>query len=230
MLSAMMSVQYISSRKMNTAVSSFVKDVSNSESDSDVLKLTEDFVNSFETTVGFAESNAGRKWIRGLYPTPSSTKPVKPTPTPPTKQPPIVYEPQICDSSSSPCLISINPDSVTRDEIGLTRITVTGQGFEQDRTLVYLCNKISQNCNSVVPNSQVSYDTEKSGDRSGVVILDEKTLTFILPSTLELSCRVQDEACLGGFIRGYPVIPGDYYIEVQTRAGTSNRLSFTISK
>lgn len=228
MLSAMMSVQYISSRKMNTAVSSFVKDVNNSESDSDVLKLTEDFVNSFETTVGLAESNAGRKWIRGLSPTPTTS--TRPTPTPPTKQPPIVYEPQTCDSSSSPCLISINPDSVTRDEIGRVRITVTGQGFEQDKTLVYLCNKISQNCNSVVPNSQVTYGTDKSGDKSGVVILDDKTLTFILPSTLELSCRVQDEACLGGFIRGYPVIPGDYYLEVQTRAGTSNRLSFTISK
>lgn len=230
-----MSVQFIATRRTNQQINKFIESVDNSESDADVLKMTEEFINSYRSAFSLSESGASRRFIAGgvkLTPSATPSTSTRPTKTGPTKQPPIVYEPQACDDASSPCISSVAPSKISGDEIGKARITLTGSGFVKNQTLVFICSSDVAKCNGVVPNSKI--DTESTDydkfDTTGVVVLDEKTLTFIMPSTLELSCRVQDDACLGGLIKGYPVTPGNYFIEVQTRSGTSNRIPFSIGK
>lgn len=228
-LSATLSVQYIANRRSDQYIREFITRVNDSESDADVLKFTEEFINSYQSAFSLSESGAARRFsVSGRDVTPKTS--ARPSPSGPTKQAPIVYEPQTCSSDTRPCIALVSPDTISMDEVGKAFITISGDGFERDRTLVYLCNAKLANCNTVIPSTPVNYESDKKREIPGLTIVNEKILNFIVPDTLEISCRQQDEACLAGFIKGYPVVSGDYYIEVQTRNGTSNKLPFTITK
>ncbi|MDO8301957.1 MAG: IPT/TIG domain-containing protein, partial [Sedimentisphaerales bacterium] len=109
------------------------------------------------------------------------------------------------DTSVAPAITAINP---TSGLVG-TSVTITGRGF-------------TPTGNRVNFGGGVIMDLVPAGSSA----TDVQTLTFTVPSTLDLLCRHQAPYC--AIVAG-PTTPGVYPVSVTNANGASNAMNFTVT-
>ncbi len=216
LLSAAIGVSYTQQRRSSATVGEFVEKVRAAKDDGEVVRLTDEFADQYESLISLSQSEAGfrRDRNRGASKLP-------------TKQPPIVYnspspkpsEPQIltysCDDSQPVCITRLSPGIASFANINKQIIALTGRGFSE-RSIIEICPSDSKTCNTII-------------NPKNIQSVSATNIEFVISDYLEYACRA-DEACLAGFARGVPVNLGNYSIRVSNTSGQSNSVIIEISK